>query len=271
MFGLCGLLLARVWAESQANSKISGSWDLDISLKSNKEDNMDNLLKTLSPKGKEREVVELNKEDNMVNLLKTVSPKGKEREGVELLRSIRGMINPDGKLKPKQIVVVIMTAVANFDRREAIRKSWMAQAELNAARVVAKFVLSGVILEADRKRLHHEMNAHDDCVVLVDLQQESYRSIDLKMFAAMQWAWSTYGCEGGFVFKTDDDVVLDTLHVRRMTEYFQAFGKKSIYGGFHGKLWSEQYHNPKHKHSMLTESEWALAENATFAPGEGCE
>lgn len=243
---LCALLLARVWAESQANSKISRSWDLDISLESNKEYNMDNLLKTLSPKEK-------------------------EREGVELLQSIRGMINPGDNLKPKQIVVVVMTAVANFERREAIRKSWMAQEDLKVARVEAKFVLSGVILEADRERLRREMTAHNDCVALIDLQQESYRSIDLKMFAAMQWAWSTYGCEGGYLFKTDDDVVLDTLHVRRMTEYFQAFGKKSIYGGFHGKLWSEQYHNPKHKHSMLTEPEWALAENATFAPGEGCE
>jgi hypothetical protein len=89
------------------------------------------------------------------------------------------------------------------------------------------------------------------------------------MFAMMQYVWSSYGCQGGYLFKTDDDVVLDMMSVRRMLEFFQMHAKESVYGGFHGKLWAEQYHNPKHKRSMLTEPEWALAANATFAPGEG--
>ena len=110
-----------------------------------------------------------------------------------------------------KLLVIIISAAKNADRRNAIRQTWLSEESTQALDVQYYFVVGTEgILETERNVLNFEMQNNNDLLLLNDVK-DSYDQLTHKLLASMQWINEHTNFE--HLLKVDDDsfVVLSQL------------------------------------------------------------
>ncbi|XP_012281013.1 beta-1,3-galactosyltransferase 6 isoform X1 [Orussus abietinus] len=133
------------------------------------------------------------------------------------------------KNKPKyRLIVLILTAVDNLERRDAIRKTWLCDDHYNVKHLFAIGTLD--IQPEQRDTLLSEKQKYNDLLLLSKLQ-DSYNTITKKILYSMGQIYETY--EFDFLLKCDDDSVVLVDRVLKELDKWQSRGiRKELYWGF---------------------------------------
>ncbi|XP_075194271.1 N-acetyllactosaminide beta-1,3-N-acetylglucosaminyltransferase 3-like [Anomaloglossus baeobatrachus] len=125
------------------------------------------------------------------------------------------------------LLLAIKTAPGNFERREAIRRTWGEEKTYNGAKVKRVF-LSGVPRDKkQRKRMLQLLSTENE--IFEDIVQwnfeDSFYNLTLKQVLFHQWV--VHKCPGAqFIFNGDDDVFVHTLNVVTYLQSTKIHGKK---------------------------------------------
>lgn len=126
------------------------------------------------------------------------------------------------------LFVIVLTGPKNFDRRNAMRSTWLNLTELPS--IGRKFVIGTADLSSDAEiKLNEEQSQHNDLVYLPNLKDD-YSKLTLKLLYAL--TWMNENIEYSFLLKVDDDTFarLDIILQELNTKYF---GLHNLYWGFH--------------------------------------
>ncbi|XP_046853307.1 beta-1,3-galactosyltransferase 6-like [Xenia sp. Carnegie-2017] len=126
------------------------------------------------------------------------------------------------------LFVLVLTGPKNFDRRNAMRSTWLNLTELPS--IGRKFVIGTADLSSDAEiKLNEEQSQHNDLVYLPNLKDD-YSKLTLKLLYAL--TWMNENIEYSFLLKVDDDTFarLDIILQELNTKYF---GLHNLYWGFH--------------------------------------
>jgi hypothetical protein len=129
------------------------------------------------------------------------------------------------------LFVGVLSAPMYFDRREAVRNTWMPSvvASCNRAGIetTAKFIIGDVADRALEQQILEEHNAHSD-IERVPNVVESYALLSRKTVALMNVA------NADFVMKADDDIY---LHAERFCKDLKGLvtTQEHYWGFFHNK------------------------------------
>ena len=129
----------------------------------------------------------------------------------EKIRS-RPVVNPasfsrlrepaDGCSADTALLVLVTSALANWERRQAIRDTW-GGAEARATLHVRLLFLLGEGETAETRTVETEAERHGD--ILQEGFHDSYHNLTLKTMMGLRWAGESC-TEAKFVVKTDDDI-----------------------------------------------------------------
>ena len=110
------------------------------------------------------------------------------------------------------LLVLVTTALANFARRDIIRRSWMRAAESYCLSTKTLFLLGTTGDPHLQAFVSHESNFHGD--IIQEEFQDSYLNLSIKTVMGLKWA--TLFCPNAeFVIKTDDDVMLNIVNLTK--------------------------------------------------------
>ncbi|KAL6478383.1 hypothetical protein MHYP_G00142180 [Metynnis hypsauchen] len=115
---------------------------------------------------------------------------------------------------PPFLLLAIKSLAPHFDRRQAIRESW-GQAGLMANKTVVTIFLLGNATSVDHfpdlsHLLHYENSRYGD--LLQWDYRDSFFNLTIKEVLFLEWV-NTRCSEASFIFKGDDDVFVNTLHI----------------------------------------------------------
>jgi galactosylxylosylprotein 3-beta-galactosyltransferase len=133
------------------------------------------------------------------------------------------------KKKDVFLLVLILSSIANRERRDVIRQTWMDRHQMLSPNVVIKFTMgTDGLSEQEVNSLKMENNQFNDLLLLEDLQ-DSYHNLTLKVLRSFITINEMYTAVS-YVFKGDDDtyVLLDKVH----QELANRQNKQSLYWGF---------------------------------------
>ena len=101
-----------------------------------------------------------------------------------------------------------MTGPKNFDRRKAIRETWLKHQfdDVQSYFVIGTESLDGSLME----KLEEEYHSHDDIVFLAD-HVDSYSKLTAKLIKALKYAKQSYS----FLVKCDDDSFINLAVLRQ--------------------------------------------------------
>ena len=107
-----------------------------------------------------------------------------------------------GCARDTALLVLVTSAVANWERRQAVRDTWGGAESLTPLRARLVFLLGeGEPIETEA--LQAEADRHGD--ILQEGFRDSYLNLTLKTMAGLRWAGERCA-QARFVVKTDDDI-----------------------------------------------------------------
>lgn len=118
--------------------------------------------------------------------------------------------DPNGEDYPLRVVFIVKSATGNFDRREAIRKTWGFEKRFSDVSIKTIFVLG---LPSDEKiqfKINEESKKNKDIVQASFI--DSYFNNTIKTMMGIKWA-VTYCSDSKFYFFSDDDMYVSTKNV----------------------------------------------------------
>ena len=125
------------------------------------------------------------------------------------------------------LVVMVMSAFANQDKRNAIRSTWTKSYVNSEKKFYLKFVIGTLQLNSSKKdMLLAEESLHHDILILPDLY-DAYNTLTMKVLQCLTWIDDNLNYS--YVLKVDDDcfVRLDLIE----KELTQRFSKQGLYWG----------------------------------------
>lgn len=143
------------------------------------------------------------------------------------------LINPPDACAPApELVIVVVTAVAHFGDRQAVRDTWGSYAA-DAGHNTSLVFLLGTTPSAElQARLVNESEQHGD-IVQEDFV-DSYRNLTLKSVALLKWV-TVYCNASTYVLKADDDMYVNVSNLlaalRAESEKHQAFVMGHVFVG----------------------------------------
>lgn len=113
--------------------------------------------------------------------------------------------------KNDYLIIYVLSTVTNIQRRKVIRSTWGSKQDgvcfvFILGQVPGRAIAPGQL----QMEIRSEMRIHQDIVQIQHL--ESYANVIYKEMAALQWSYNFYP-NIPFLFKTDDDLIVDTLTV----------------------------------------------------------
>lgn len=112
------------------------------------------------------------------------------------------------------LLLAIKSLVPHFDRRQAIRESWGKAGRIANRSVVTVFLLGNAATEDHfpdlSKMLQHESSIHRD--ILQWDYRDTFFNLTIKEVLFLEWL-STRCPGANFIFKGDDDVFVNTIHI----------------------------------------------------------
>lgn len=108
-----------------------------------------------------------------------------------------------------RLLVYILSSINNFQRREVVRSTW-ASKQNGTCFVFVTGEVPGLMRDAGQlqMRVNQEKRAYGDVVQINHI--ETYANVVFKEVAALQWSQRFYP-NISYLFKTDDDLIVDTL------------------------------------------------------------
>lgn len=125
----------------------------------------------------------------------------------------------DAQLKSPELIVLILSAPANFAKRNTIRETWLRLRERSRSRFTFNhyFVISGLGLGFETNRaISDEQLEHEDVLILP--LQDSYKNLTQKLLKSFEWLQGQYelfGLDYKYVLKCDDD---SFVRIDKLTE-----------------------------------------------------
>ena len=145
------------------------------------------------------------------------------------------------------LVVMVMSAFANQDRRNAIRSTWTKNyVNSEKKKLYLKFVIGTLQLNSSQKdMLFAEESLHHDILILPDLY-DAYNTLTMKVLQCLTWIDDNLNYS--YVLKVDDDcfVRLDLIE----KELTQRSSEKGLYWG------NFAYDHYPLQHGKWKESRW---------------
>ena len=126
------------------------------------------------------------------------------------------------------VVLIIHAGNLHKDRRDAIRESWMQDANKLPLKLVVKFFIGTANETAEEKArwgIAEEAEKYGD-IVMLDTVQDAYQTIMHKGREAFRWYVEHYRFR--FLLKTDDDCY---VNLRLIPEIIAPFPLKHAWGG----------------------------------------
>lgn len=128
-------------------------------------------------------------------------------ERVTTLLSPAGLCGPDAP--PPYLLVIICSAVQNFEARAAIRSSW-AQDQNTLHNIKIVFLVGQLVNNTHQDELNEEFAHNND--IIQESFIDSYANLTVK--SVMLLKWFTQVCDNGdrspqYVMKTDDDMYIN--------------------------------------------------------------
>jgi len=165
-----------------------------------------------------------------------VWPENQTRSARQLVRpdSVTTLISPievcssNLSKTPPYLVVIVCSAVQNFEAREAVRESWAQDTKtLQGIKVV--FLVGQLTNDTHQLQLLEESNTHGDLIQEDFL--DSYANLTVKSVFLLKWF--TQNCDKGgkgpqYVFKTDDDMY---INLEKLWELVQGNKKPQLLMG----------------------------------------
>lgn len=132
-------------------------------------------------------------------------------------RDMRQYILPDNTTAVQQpthlctnplfLLVIVCSAVDNFDSRNAIRQSWGSESMVDNATVRVTFLLGQTENQTTQAKLFAENQLHDD--IIQERFIDSYNNLTLKSVMLLKWVNNHCVENVKFVMKTDDDMYVN--------------------------------------------------------------
>ncbi|KAF5287976.1 hypothetical protein FQR65_LT12153 [Abscondita terminalis] len=123
-------------------------------------------------------------------------------------------IMQNSKLKNPELIILIMSALQNLDKRNAVRETWLSLRTTTTKPFKHYFVIGSVGLSPDQiLHLSSEQSLHNDMLILPMI--DSYKNLTLKVSNSFVWLKEQLdvGLDFKYVLKCDDDsfVRIDNL------------------------------------------------------------
>ena len=133
------------------------------------------------------------------------------------------------RIKEKfRLVVVVLSAPENSERRDVIRKTWLSEKPIE---VKSLFAIGLLNLRPEQKQtVESENQKHKDLLLLPSLY-DSYGTITKKVLQSLVHAWENY--EFDFLLKSDDDsfAVIDQI-LKDLHRWQNKGSRKELYWGY---------------------------------------
>lgn len=133
--------------------------------------------------------------------------------------------------KPKyRLIILILSSPDNLERRDTIRKTWLADRGHDA--MMRHFFVIGTqdILPEQRNTLQSEKEKFDDLLLLPQLQ-DSYGILTKKVLYALKGIYERYNFD--FLLKCDDDSYILVHKILKELDRWQNKGtRRELYWGF---------------------------------------
>lgn len=148
------------------------------------------------------------------------------------LHEYRYILNPkekcmtdEGTYKRISLLMIVASAPKNFDRRDAIRRTWGMAARSTAMHLETVFLVGAVSNRQVTDDLSRELVNYGD-IVQEDFI-DSYLNLTIKTVMGIKWA-SRYCQNAKFVMKTDDDMAVNTI---KMLVYLRTAPSRNFVAG----------------------------------------
>lgn len=166
-------------------------------------------------------------------------------------------MNVDGN--DVQLVIGVLSAVSNFDRRQAVRDTWFRYAGgAGKAKWVGIFIV-GYSPKRHEAALQVEMDTYNDIVIAQ--VTDTYQSLTIKVLALMNYA--AENAANAFVLKTDDDTF---VAVDRVLEALEKAPPSCFYLGAQQKLNEQLTWDPNNKW-YVPPDEFPFGQNVLYMQG----
>jgi hypothetical protein len=119
------------------------------------------------------------------------------------------------------LLIYILSATQNFERRQSIRRTWANKSEYQQLDIFCFTFIVG--LSTNNSHVPYngdvalEASIHQDIVQLNI--KETYENVPYKEVGALKWSY-IYASHIPFLFKTDDDLIVDTLLLSDVVKFF---------------------------------------------------
>jgi beta-1,3-galactosyltransferase 1 len=126
------------------------------------------------------------------------------------------------------LLVIVPSAVVNFDKRSAIRETWgsaFKNYNYKGYNVVLAFIVGKPLNSSLKSQISVESNAYND--IIQEDFIDNYQNLTLKSVMLLKWV-DRYCREAEFVVKVDDDIYLD---LDNLLSLLNIHGKKMLIGG----------------------------------------
>jgi hypothetical protein len=107
-----------------------------------------------------------------------------------------------------RLLVYILSTAINVENRELIRRTWTRKKDYLQLNETCFIFIVGLSKDDPYVDIEHESLIHHDIVQLN--VTETYENVVYKEVGALKWSYF-YASKISFLFKTDDDLVLDSL------------------------------------------------------------
>ncbi|XP_041454184.1 uncharacterized protein LOC121407270 [Lytechinus variegatus] len=148
------------------------------------------------------------------------------------LHEYRYILNPkqkcltdEGTFKRVSLLMIVASAPKNFERRDAIRRSWGMAGRSTDMHIETVFLVGAVSSREVTDDLSRELVNYGD-IVQEDFV-DSYLNLTIKTVMGLKWA-SRYCQNAKFVMKTDDDMAVNTI---KMLIYLRTAPSRNFVAG----------------------------------------
>ncbi|XP_078420688.1 UDP-GlcNAc:betaGal beta-1,3-N-acetylglucosaminyltransferase 7 [Cetorhinus maximus] len=127
------------------------------------------------------------------------------------------------------LLLIVKSVITQYDRREAIRKTWGKEIVMDGKQVKTLFLLG--TSPSENERFHHQKLLEYESIIHGDILQwdflDTFFNLTLKEVNFLKW-FSTYCEDVEYIFKGDDDVFVSTQNV---IEFLNAPKIKNLFVG----------------------------------------
>ena len=127
------------------------------------------------------------------------------------------------------LLMVVTSTVNGYERRQAIRGTWLSVTQKNTHPHIRHVFLFGYTNENEAVKLKKEADVYHD--IIQQSFKDSYKNLTLKTLMGLEWA-GRFCPTAKYIMKTDDDMFVNVTNVLRLTRQGSNLDKV-VFGACH--------------------------------------